>query len=425
MLRVGVEQPGVRVVSGVRPVFGTAHAGPHLDGCTTAQFFAEIRFNRAARGHVHVRRPIDTAERLGGNQFAVGAVDHVEETVTVHLHHHLALDAVHVHVGEDQFPQRIPVEGIIRHKLIVPDDFTGFGFDRDHCRRIQVIALAVRRIPWPGVTRAPIHQIKFGIIRAGDPGAGTAGFVRLARLPGVVPLFAGARGGVAPPQFLAGLGIPAVEKAADAKLGTRDAGDQHAVGDQRRHGHRITFFPLSGLLPPELLAGFLIECDHVRIKRGAKHLALVERDTFVRHAAAHHAAGFGYPRHRRAPELLAGERVDGVGPARIGDIHHAVVNHRLRLLAKIVVEARRPYRRKFPDVVPVNLPQRAVAILVVAHAVGQHIVGTGLVADQLGVGGADTGPGGFGHGAEVVGGTGGQQCKYGGTRQEFEFHHFP
>ena len=62
---------------------------------------------------VDVARPVHFLERICRQQFAVGAVEHVEESVAVELHDHLALLAANVDVGVDQFPASVVVVGIV------------------------------------------------------------------------------------------------------------------------------------------------------------------------------------------------------------------------------------------------------------------------------------------------------------------------
>src|SRR5262249_9637959 len=152
--------------------------------------------------------------------------------------------------------------------------------------------------------------------RAGNPRARAAAQVSLARLPRVVAFLARACSGIAPPELLAGRGIPAVEETARAEFGAGAAGDQDSVRDQRCNGERVAFLPLGHFLLPQLLAGLLVERHPVRVERGAEHLALEDRDALVRHAAAHDAWRSGVVIDRRAPDHLARERIDRVGPAR-------------------------------------------------------------------------------------------------------------
>src|SRR5262249_17734178 len=64
----------------------------------------------------------------------------------------------------------------------------------------------------------------------------------------------------------------------------------------------------------------------------------------------------------------------------VGDIHHAVVDDRLRLLAPIVVEAKIPNENQTLDGLLVDLFERAVALLVITHAIGEDVVGRAAVA---------------------------------------------
>src|SRR5215468_5798966 len=99
--RVGIEQAGLRIERGVRPVLGPTRRGPMLDGLAGPQFLSELGLDRTAALQVHVRRPGELLVRLRRDQSAVGAVEHIEETVAVELHDDLALYPAHVDVGED------------------------------------------------------------------------------------------------------------------------------------------------------------------------------------------------------------------------------------------------------------------------------------------------------------------------------------
>ena len=316
-------------------------------------------------------------------QLAVGAVEHVEKAAARQLHRHLALDAVHRDVGDDHLPVRVEVVHLVREELEVPDDLAGLRPDREDRRGVEVVARPHGGIPRPGVAGAPVGEIELGIVGAGDPGRAAAAQVRVAGRPRVVPLLAGAGNRVGAPQELAGLGIAAVDEAAHAELGAGDAGDQHAVGDLRRAGHREAFLPLDDLLLPDLLAGLLVERDDVRVERAAEYLAVVDRRALVRDAAAHHARGGRIELDRRAPDLLAGGDVDRDRELGVGDEHDAVVDERLPLLAVVAGQRRAPDRHQALHVRLVDLLQRAVAVLVIAHPVGEHVVGVPAVVFQL------------------------------------------
>ena len=161
---------------------------------------------------------------------------------------------------------------------------------------------------------------------------------------------------------------------ARAVLGAGDAGDDHAVGDQRRYGHRISGLEVDGVLLPHLLAGFGVERDDIGVERRAEDLAVIERGTAVDDAAADDARHLGRIVDLGLPDLLAGLGVDRHRRAVGGHIKDAVVDERLRFLAAIVVVAVVPHRNQILDVVFVDLVERAEALQIVAHAVVQHVV---------------------------------------------------
>jgi hypothetical protein len=87
--------------------------------------------------------------------------------------------------------------------------------------------------------------------------------------------------------------------------------------------------------------------------------------------------------HRRAPDLPAGFNVDGKGPLAVDDVHDAVVDGRRGELAAVVHQAGRPRRRQAFDVRLVDLLERAVALAVVAHALGGDVFCVLTVADEF------------------------------------------
>src|SRR6185436_58252 len=101
---------------------------------------------------------------------------------------------------------------------VMPHDLAGLRPDRQHRGGVEVVALAVHRVPRAGVAGAPVDEVERGVVRARDPGARAAGLVRIARLPGLVALLARSSGRVAAPQLFAGCRIPAVEEAPDAEF---------------------------------------------------------------------------------------------------------------------------------------------------------------------------------------------------------------
>src|SRR5262245_38964629 len=118
---------------------------------------------------------------------------------------------------------------------------------------MEIVAGATLRSPGRRIAGAPVHEIQLGIIRSGDPARSAADFPGVGVLrPSLVTLLTAGRDGVAAPELLAGLRIPAVNEAANAELGARDAGDENAIGDQWRDRHRVPFFPFRRLRFPKL-----------------------------------------------------------------------------------------------------------------------------------------------------------------------------
>ena len=258
----------------------------------------------------------------------------------------------------------------------MPDDLAGLRAQREHGRSVEVVARPGLRRPWRRIADTPIGQVKLGIIGTGDPARSAAGLPGIAVLrPRLIALLAARRDCVSPPQLLAGLRVPPVDETANAEFGSRHSRKEHAVRHQRRHRHRIAFLPFGGLRFPKLLAGLGVIGNHMGVERRAKHLAVVERGSLIGDTAAHHTRRLRWPIERLLPELLSRADVDGDGVFCIGDVHDAVVDERLALLPPIIGEAQAPDRHKAFDVGLVDLLERAIALLAVAHSIGQHVAG--------------------------------------------------
>ena len=87
--------------------------------------------------------------------------------------------------------------------------------------------------------------------------------------------------------------------------------------------------------------------------------------------------------HRRAPDLRAGFDVDGEGPPAVDHVHDTVVNGGRRQLPHVIHQARAPDGHKAPDIGRIDLVERAVALSVVAHALGRHVLRVLAVVDEL------------------------------------------
>ncbi len=158
------------------------------------------------------------------------------------------------------------------------------------------------------------------------------------------------------------------------------ARNQHAIHHRWRRGDRIPFLPFGDLGFPDFLSGFRIERLQVGVDRGDEYLAVVERHSPVREPAAHDARSRRVPLDGCRPDLPAGRHVDCHRLSHIGYVHHPVVDERLPLLADLVRKRDAPDRDEALDRALVDLLEGTVALLVIAHAVGQHVVGAAAVA---------------------------------------------
>src|SRR4029453_9223641 len=182
-----------------------------------------------------------------------------------------------------------------------------------------------------------------------------------------------ARHRVGPPQALAGLRIPAIDEAAGTELRTGNAGDDNAVRDERRHGHRIAFLDVGRLLTPQLLAGLHVERNDVGVERGAEKLAVVNRAAAVDDAATHDARRLCRVFDLGLPDLFAGFGVNRHRGVVVGDVNDALVYQWLRLRASIICEAVVPHRHQILYVILVDLRKRAEPLQIIAHTIIENV----------------------------------------------------
>ncbi len=156
--------------------------------------------------------------------------------------------------------------------MVIASNFAGFRPDRQHAVRKQAIqALARAWIVWLGIPRSPIHQIELGIVRTGAPRRTSALRPGVAILwPCLGPGLAWCWNGIPAPQFLPGVGIPAIEEPARGVLSTSDAGYQYAVGNDWPTCGEVALAHIREFLVPKLLAGLHVECEHMVVDGHAK-----------------------------------------------------------------------------------------------------------------------------------------------------------
>src|SRR5437899_6519861 len=118
-------------------------------------------------------------------------------------------------------------------------DLAGGGVERDHSRRVEVVAGMHVARPRRRVARPPERQVELRIIVRGEPDRDAAGLPRLA-FPGVMPRLARARDRVGLPDRLAVARVEGGDVAADAELAARGADHDLATGDERRQREVVT-----------------------------------------------------------------------------------------------------------------------------------------------------------------------------------------
>src|SRR5262249_62248519 len=120
-----------------------------------------------------------------------------------------------------------------------------------------------------GMAGAPVDEVKLGVIRAVLPCRSAPIFpsVRNVLGPGLGAWLAGRRYGVAAPEMLAGIGIPAVEEPARCAVAAGHPGDHNPVRHQRRNDADVTFLVVGKFLFPDLFSGLHVERDDVAIER--------------------------------------------------------------------------------------------------------------------------------------------------------------
>ncbi|MNM92608.1 hypothetical protein D3C81_1049460 [compost metagenome] len=273
--------------------------------------------------------------------------------------------------------------------LEVPLDGAVVRVERQARRGVEVVARAQVRVPRRRVAGTEQQQVGFGVVVTAKPRGRATGFPEIAR-PGLARLAAGdavfhrfavlvdvahmAFDRWPGPQQITVFRVVGLDLAHHAKLATGHAGNQLAVDHQRRGADRVAFLVVGDFLAPHHLAGVLVQRHELGVEGAEDHQVAIQRDATVDHVAAR-ADVIGQARIV-LPEFLAGARIHGEDPGvGTGHVHHAVLDHRLRLLATLffTAEGKRPRRAQLLDVVDVENIQRAVALPLNAEAVGHDL----------------------------------------------------
>ena len=309
---------------------------------------------------------------MRGNQFAIGAVEHIHEAIFVGLDHHFAELSVDPKIRKQLLVVAVNVINIVGRVLKITSHLACFRPNREHAGSEEAVhSLARARIIGFRVAGAPVNEIEVGIIRTGAPRRASAVFPGIAIFrPRFGTGFAGRRDGVSAPQFLSCIWIPAIEESAGGGFSAGLSGDQDAVGNDRPTGGVVALFPVGEALVPEFFAGLHVESEEVIIDGHAKDFAVINRG---RAAIERDMLDAGFEFHGRAPDLAAGLHVNGKGPLAVDDVHDAVIDRRLREFAEFIHGAGVPDGDQAFDIGFIDLIERAIALAVVAHALGEDV----------------------------------------------------
>ncbi len=192
------------------------------------------------------------------------------------------------------------------------------------------------------------------------------------------------------PHFFTGVGVAGKQLADHAEFIAGAAVDQQhlaadLVFDQHRGaGHGVAGGVVAEFLVPHHFAGVFVEGDQARVEGAEVDLVAEDRRAAVDHVTAR--ANVVGQAVVVGPQALAGLCIQGEhAGVGTGDVHHAVADDGLGLLAALFLVAKGigPGRGEFEHVLVVDLGQWAPALGVGAHAVLQHVLGGQVVVGNV------------------------------------------
>ena len=306
---------------------------------------------------------------------AVGAVEDVIEPVAVGGDDQLARPTVDRRVHEHRNLVGVPVVRVVWRELEVPAERAGRRIQRNQRAAVQVVALAGVAVPVRRrIPDAPVEQVEFRIVGAGQPRRRASSLPALTR-PRLVTRLAGSWNGLKAPCPRAGLRVVGIDETADAGLAAADADHDLAVDGERRGGDRVAERVVGHLDVPPHGARRGVERHQVRVQCADEHTIVQQR-----HAAVHRTEPdeAHVLRHRRlvAPERAPAAQVQrGDAALCFGDIHHAVGDERCRFDLPRLLHLVHPLRPQPGDVGRRDLGQRREAMPRVRARVGEPRAG--------------------------------------------------
>ena len=218
--------------------------------------------------------------------------------------------------------------GVVGRELEVPAQLAGGRIKGNERTAVQVVAGAIVAVPVRGrIAGAPVEQVQLRVVRPAQPRGSPARLPAVAA-PRVVPLLAGSRHRVEPPQAPSGPGVVGVEEAAHAGFAPADADDDLAVNGQRRRRDRVAERVVGDLHVPTHRAGHGVERDQVCVQRADVHAVVEQCDAPVGRAEANGPRGFR-DLGLEAPQRTSAAKIERCDAAsRLGDVHHAIGDQR-------------------------------------------------------------------------------------------------
>ena len=323
-----VKQAGEWIVRGRIPVRSPLHSWPdhipfHRGGAVRQPHRTPLRIN--------LFRPRLFGERFPQQELARFTVQNVVETSAMRPVDQLPGFPLPVAVHQHRNLHRVPVVGVMRHKLVMPFQLAGIHVEGDCGIGVQVVAFPNIGVPVRRrVSNAPNQQIELRIKGTRHPGRSAALFPGIRMGAGCWPcfmtFFSRARDGIEPPPPLTGLNVVGVQEAAHPVLAAGYTCDHYVLDDERRAGYRV----------PGLAVGYFHVPQHgtgLRIQGYQVGVHCPDEDTVPQHG---HAAIHRIATHvvrRQAPLVMpVGSprgRIKGEYVRRwFGNVHNAVHHNR-------------------------------------------------------------------------------------------------
>ena len=120
-----IDQTGVWVERHGLPIVTAEWTRQNPFGLIALGPITRVVFNRTTGFHIDMRRPIDRHIRIGTQQFAGFAIQHIKEAVFRRLHDDLAVFAVNLNIGQHHVLYGRIIPSVTGRGLVVPFLTTG------------------------------------------------------------------------------------------------------------------------------------------------------------------------------------------------------------------------------------------------------------------------------------------------------------